>query len=71
MVIVPEHAPVAVRIAATERRITACRSSAKVLSQCSSQVLALSDLEREIARLEAELAVLKAPAGRDTRSRVR
>lgn len=60
MVIVPEHAPVAVRIAATERRLVACRSSVKVLSCCSTQELAVADLRREIDQLEAELAALKA-----------
>lgn len=61
MVIVPEQAPAAVRIAAIERRITACRASATVLGCCAKQSPEVAELHREITELEAELNELRAP----------
>lgn len=63
MVSVPQEAPVSVRVAAIQRRLTACHASIKVL-RCGQQEFAAASLQREIAELEAELAELRIPAAR-------
>ena len=57
MVGIPEKASDEVRLAAVERRLTACQATVKVL-RCGRHELAAAQIAREIVLLEAERETL-------------
>lgn len=57
MVTIPDTACESTRLAAIERRITACRATAKVLA-CGHREFAVAQVLREVAALEAEREVV-------------
>lgn len=57
MVGIPEKASDSVRLAAVERRLTACKATVKVL-RCGRHELAAAQIAREIVLLEREREVL-------------
>ncbi|MFV0459769.1 MAG: hypothetical protein ACK5MT_13470 [Actinomycetales bacterium] len=58
MVTIPEHSNESDRAAAIERRITACKASARVLS-CVNRDDDAERVLQEVADLQAELTILR------------